>query len=90
MVRTLEREAPEGVTFTRPEGGMFSWVTLPEGKGSCMDLFNLAIEQKVAFVPGMPFYTDGTGQNTLRLNFSNASEQTIDDGITRLCRCMRF
>lgn len=89
MVRTLEREAPEGVTFTRPEGGMFSWVTLPEGKGSCMDLFNLAIEQKVAFVPGMPFYTDGTGQNTLRLNFSNASEQVIDDGITRLCRCMR-
>ena len=89
MVRTLEREAPEGVTFTRPEGGMFSWVTLPEGKGSCMDLFNLAIEQKVAFVPGMPFYTDGTGQNTLRLNFSNASEQTIDTGITRLCRCMK-
>lgn len=89
MVRTLEREAPEGVTFTRPEGGMFSWVTLPEGKGSCMDLFNLAIAQKVAFVPGMPFYTDGTGQNTLRLNFSNASEQTIDTGITRLCRCMK-
>ena len=89
MVRTLEREAPEGVTFTRPEGGMFSWVTLPEGKGSCMDLFNLAIEQKVAFVPGMPFYTDDGGQDTLRLNFSNASEQTIDTGITRLCRCMR-
>jgi 2-aminoadipate transaminase len=89
MVRTLEREAPEGVTFTRPEGGMFSWVRLPEGKGSCMDLFNLAIEQKVAFVPGMPFYTDGGGQNTLRLNFSNASEQTIDTGITRLCQCMR-
>lgn len=89
MVKTLEREAPEGVTFTRPEGGMFSWVTLPEGKGSCMDLFNLAIEQKVAFVPGMPFYTDGGGQNTLRLNFSNASEQTIDTGITRLCQCMK-
>jgi 2-aminoadipate transaminase len=89
MVKTLEREAPEGVTFTRPEGGMFSWVTLPAGKGSCMDLFNLAIEQKVAFVPGMPFYTDGTGQNTLRLNFSNASEQTIDEGITRLCGCMK-
>jgi len=89
MVKTLEREAPEGVTFTRPEGGMFSWVTLPEGKGSCMDLFNLAIAQKVAFVPGMPFYTDGGGQNTLRLNFSNASEQTIDEGITRLCRCMK-
>lgn len=89
MVKTLEREAPEGVTFTRPEGGMFSWVRLPEGKGSCMDLFNLAIEQKVAFVPGMPFYTDGGGQDTLRLNFSNASEQAIDTGITRLCRCMK-
>jgi 2-aminoadipate transaminase len=89
MVAALEREAPEGVTFTRPEGGMFSWVTLPAGKGSCMDLFNLAIEQKVAFVPGMPFYTDGTGHDTLRLNFSNASEATIDEGITRLCRCMK-
>ena len=89
MVRTLDREAPEGMTFTRPEGGMFSWVRLPEGKGSCMDLFNLAIEQKVAFVPGMPFYTDGGGQNTLRLNFSNASEATIDQGITRLCRCIK-
>ncbi|HCU69403.1 MAG TPA: aspartate aminotransferase [Desulfomicrobium sp.] len=89
MVAALEREAPAGVSFTRPEGGMFSWVTLPAGKGSCMDLFNLAIEQKVAFVPGMPFYTDGTGQDTLRLNFSNASEATIDEGITRLCRCMK-
>ena len=89
MVAALEREVPEGVTFTRPEGGMFSWVTLPAGKGSCMDLFNLAIEQKVAFVPGMPFYTDGTGHDTLRLNFSNASEATIDEGITRLCRCMK-
>ena len=89
MVATLEREAPQEVTFTRPEGGMFSWVTLPEGKGSCMDLFHLAIEQKVAFVPGMPFYTDGGGHNTLRLNFSNASEDVIDTGITRLCRCMK-
>lgn len=89
MVAALEREAPAGVSFTRPEGGMFSWVTLPAGKGSCMDLFNLAIEQKVAFVPGMPFYTDGTGQDTLRLNFSNASEATIDAGIARLCRCMK-
>jgi 2-aminoadipate transaminase len=89
MVAALEREAPAGVSFTRPEGGMFSWVTLPPDKGSCMDLFNLAIAQKVAFVPGMPFYTDGTGQDTLRLNFSNASEATIDEGITRLCRCMK-
>ena len=89
MVRALEREAPAGVTFTRPEGGMFSWVRLPAGTGSCMDLFNLAIAQKVAFVPGMPFYTDGTGQDTLRLNFSNASEATIDEGITRLCACMK-
>lgn len=89
MVRTLEREAPDGVDFTRPEGGMFTWVRLPEGSGSCMDLFNTAIEQKVAFVPGMPFYTDGAGHNTLRLNFSNAAEETIDTGITRLCRCMR-
>jgi len=89
MVAALEREAPAEVSFTRPEGGMFSWVQLPQGKGSCMDLFEKAIEQKVAFVPGMPFYTDGTGQDTLRLNFSNATEEVIDSGITRLCACMK-
>ncbi len=89
MVAALEREAPAGVSFTRPEGGMFSWVRLPAGKGSCMDLFDMAIRQKVAFVPGMPFYTDGGGHDTLRLNFSNASEAIIDQGVTRLCRCMQ-
>ena len=88
MVRALERHVPAGVTFTRPEGGMFSWVRLPRTRGTCMDLFNLAIARKVAFVPGMPFYTDGGGQHTLRLNFSNATEDTIDEGIARLCACM--
>ncbi|NCC25320.1 MAG: PLP-dependent aminotransferase family protein [Deltaproteobacteria bacterium] len=88
MVTALERKAPEGVRFTRPEGGMFLWVTLPPKTGSCMDLFDLAIARKVAFVPGMPFYTDGSGTSTLRLNFSNAPEQIIDQGIARLGECM--
>lgn len=89
MVAALEREAPDGVRFTRPEGGMFCWASLPQGCGSTMDLFTKAIERRVAFVPGMPFYTDGGGENTLRLNFSNANEATIAEGIGRLCACMR-
>jgi 2-aminoadipate transaminase len=83
MVSALERYFPQGVHFTRPEGGMFLWVTLPEGISS-MDLFNLAIEQKVAFVPGQAFFVDGSGTNTLRLNYSNSDEAQIEEGIKRL------
>lgn len=62
---------------------MFLWVTLPEGVSS-MDLFNRAIEENVAFVPGQAFFVDGSGTNTLRLNFSNSSEIQIEEGIKRL------
>lgn len=94
MIKALEREVPKGVIYTKPEGGMFTWLTLPNSsmpKGlTCLDLFDLSVkEQKVAFLPGMPFYCDGTGQNTLRLNFTNTSIEAIDDGITRLCKCMK-
>jgi 2-aminoadipate transaminase len=83
MVSAIERYFPEGIQFTRPEGGMFLWVTLPEGISS-MDLFDLAIEQKVAFVPGQAFFVDGSGTNTLRLNYSNSDEAQIEKGIKRL------
>lgn len=83
MVEMIRKYFPEGVTTTEPEGGMFLWVTLPEGFSS-MDLFDVAIKEKVAFVPGRPFYVDGTGENTLRLNFSNADEVKIEEGIKRL------
>jgi 2-aminoadipate transaminase len=83
MVKTIEETFPEEVTCTRPEGGMFLWVTLP-GPLRAMDLFNRAIREQVAFVPGDPFYTDGGGTNSMRLNFSNSNGEMIVEGITRL------
>ncbi len=83
MVSMIEQYFPDCVQYTKPEGGMFLWVTLPEGVSS-MDLFNLAIKENVAFVPGQAFYVDGSGTNTLRLNFSNSSETQIEEGIKRL------
>ncbi|NDV23733.1 PLP-dependent aminotransferase family protein [Desulfovibrio sp. JC022] len=83
MVRAIEDHFPAEAKVTRPEGGMFLWVTLPEGMSS-MDLFDEAIKNKVAFVPGRPFYVDGSGENTFRLNFSNSDEEHIEEGIKRL------
>lgn len=83
MVEMIEKYFPSDVSITRPEGGMFLWATMPEGFSS-MDLFDAAIKDKVAFVPGRPFYVDGSGENTLRLNFSNADEARIEEGIKRL------
>jgi len=88
MIGALERSMPAEVTFTRPEGGMFLWVTLPAGVSS-LRLFELAIQQKVAFVPGTPFYVDGGGEQNLRLNFSNASEHDIETGVARLGAAMQ-
>jgi len=66
---------------------MFLWVSLPEGCSS-LDLFEKALAMKVAYVPGAPFYVDGGGANTMRLNFSNASETDIEEGIRRLGSCL--
>lgn len=83
MVEMLERYCPPEVSFTRPEGGMFLWVTLPDDV-SALELFEEAIKENVAFVPGNAFYVDGSGNNTLRLNFSNADQEMIEEGIRRL------
>jgi 2-aminoadipate transaminase len=87
MIEAIRTYFPEEIRFTRPDGGMFLWVTLPEGCSS-MDLFDRAIQRKVAFVPGLPFYVDGSGANTLRLNFSNSDEEKIEEGIQRLGQCI--
>jgi len=89
MVATMEETFPESVSFTRPEGGMFLWVTLPEGMSS-LDLFNRAIKEKVAFVPGQAFFADGGGSNTMRLNFSNSDNDRILEGITRLAKVINL
>ena len=83
MMDAMERYFPPTVRYTRPEGGMFLWVTLPEGV-SAMELFPRALEKKVAFVPGDPFYVDGEQVNTMRLNYTNADCETITEGIRRL------
>jgi len=85
MLAAMEAAFPAEVTFTRPEGGMFIWATLPESL-SAVELFKHAIEEKVAFVPGTPFFVDGGGTHNLRLNFSNANEEKIEEGIRRLGR----
>ncbi len=67
---------------------MFLWVTLPENLSS-LDLFKLATEENIAFVPGRAFYVDGGGDNTLRLNFSNSDEEKIEEGIKRLAKVIK-
>ena len=83
MMDAMERYFPPAVKYTRPHGGMFLWVTLPEGV-SAMSLFPKALEKKVAFVPGDPFYIGVKNVNTMRLNFTNADCETIEEGIRRL------
>ncbi len=69
MLHALELYMPDGVTWTRPSGGLFLWVRFPEGMDAA-DVLKVAIAQKVAFVPGQPFFPDGSGANTARFNFS--------------------
>jgi len=83
MITAIEKYFPSEVLFTRPEGGMFLWATLPEHL-SALELFEKTVKENVVFVPGTPFYIDGGGTNNMRLNFSNADENIIEEGIKRL------
>lgn len=83
MLSLMEEMFPETVTWTHPEGGLFLWVTMPEGIDSSV-LLERAIEQQVAFVPGSPFFASGGGENTMRINFSNAMPEQIREGVKRL------
>ncbi|HQA70024.1 MAG TPA: aminotransferase class I/II-fold pyridoxal phosphate-dependent enzyme, partial [Aggregatilineales bacterium] len=83
MLSLMDELFPPGVTWTRPGGGLFLWVTMPEGIDSAK-LLERAVEKKVAFVPGSPFYANGGGENTMRINFSNATPEQIREGVTRL------
>jgi 2-aminoadipate transaminase len=86
MLRALSREMPEGVTWTRPAGGLFLWVRLPEGMDTESLLPEAVEREKVAYVIGSGFFADGGGKHTMRLNFSYPSEEEIDEGIRRLAR----
>ncbi|WP_274309017.1 PLP-dependent aminotransferase family protein [Solibacillus daqui] len=83
MLAAMDKYFPAHVSYTKPEGGMFIWVTMNNG-ANALDKFHEAMEQKVAFVPGNPFYTSKSDVNTMRLNYTNATPEMIEEGIKRL------
>jgi 2-aminoadipate transaminase len=83
MLEALQKYMPEDIGWMVPGGGMFFWLTAPQGLDS-LELLKQAVEEKMAFVPGQPFYADGSGQNTLRLSYSSATQEQIEEGIKRL------
>lgn len=87
MLEAMGQHFPPGVTWTRPEGGMFLWIRLPEHVDAGK-LLPIALQKEVAFVPGGVFYPNGGGENTMRLNFSNAQPDMIREGIFRLGRAL--
>ena len=89
MVESLEAMMPAGVTFTRPQGGLFLWVELPEQLGA-VELLQECLKREVAFVPGDAFFPNGGIKNTLRLNYSNMSEERIREGIRRLAEAIKM
>jgi len=83
MMDAMERYFPEGYVCYKPKGGMFAWVTLPEGIDTEI-MFLDAIKKKVAYVHGKAFHVDGGGERSMRLNFSYSSNDQIEEGMNRL------
>jgi len=88
MLRTMEAEFPDGITWTRPEGGMFLWITLPESLNA-REILELCLVEDVAFVPGGAFFPNGGHENTLRMNYSTSSTERIEEGVKRMAKVLR-
>ncbi len=88
MLQSLEEYFPPGCRWTHPRGGMFLWVELPEYINT-VEMFQEAIEKKVAYVTGKSFFVNGNGLNTMRLNFTNADDDDIKEGIKRLAEVIK-
>jgi 2-aminoadipate transaminase len=88
MLAALDRYFPSAARWTRPQGGMFIWVTLPEGVDSAA-LLAKAIEQNVAFVPGAPFYANDPQSNTMRLSFVTVPAEKIEAGMRVLGKLLK-
>ena len=88
MLKAMEENFPEEVTWTHPQGGLFLWVTLPTHM-SATELFPKAIDLNVAYVPGQPFFPHAEGDNTLRLNYSFSTPDEIEEGIKRLAKLFK-
>ncbi len=88
MIHAIQNHMPDTVSYTVPSGGMFIWLRLPHGV-SAEKIATRCIKEKVAVVPGKPFYTDGTGDDAIRLNFSNTDQEEIFEGIRRIGAVIR-
>jgi 2-aminoadipate transaminase len=90
MLKALEEHMPEveGISWTKPQGGLFLWVRLPEHVDADA-MFYEAVEQKVAYVVGSAFHHDGSGKNTFRMNFSYPTEEEIVEGVKRLAEVIK-
>ncbi|MFA7033168.1 MAG: PLP-dependent aminotransferase family protein [Bacteroidales bacterium] len=88
MIKAFEDYMPEGVTWTNPQGGLFLFLNLPP-QYDTRELFDLAIKENVAFVIGEAFHCDDSGKNTMRLNFSYASDDKIVEGVKRLAAAIQ-
>ena len=88
MIEMMEKEFPKVCKFTYPKGGLFTWVTIPE-QYDAAEILQLALKEKVAFVPGRSFFANGNEGNHFRLNFSNMSEEKIIEGIKRLGKVLK-
>ena len=88
MLSLLSEYMPDGVTWTHPEGGLFIFLTLPETFDS-VKFYDKALEAGVAYVAGNFFHTDGSGKNTMRLNFSFMTSDKIKQGIPLLASLIK-
>ncbi|MEM0151058.1 MAG: PLP-dependent aminotransferase family protein [Thermoplasmata archaeon] len=88
MIEALETYMPEGTDFTRPDGGMFLWVTL-KGNIDTEKLLKKALEFNVTYVIGSAFYPDGRGKNSMRLNYTFSKDEDIVEGIKRLSKAIK-
>lgn len=87
-METMTSAFPSGVTFTKPEGGLFLWVELPETVNA-REVLEACLAQNVAFVPGGPFFPNGGRENTLRINYSNMPDDRIVEGLGRIGQVLR-
>lgn len=90
MLEKLDEYMPkmDGLKWTRPEGGLFLWITLPENMDACV-MFKEAIDKNVAYVVGSAFDPQGKVRNTMRVNFSYASKEAIVEGVKRLAEVIK-
>jgi 2-aminoadipate transaminase len=88
MLEMMEEMFPAGMRWSKPKGGMFLWGIMPE-EMNATEVLRRAVEKKVAFVPGEAFHARGGGKNTMRLNFSYSTPETIREGVKRLAETLK-